>query len=195
MASWFSLGLADFTLVALIGIVTGAIGGWFSKYWFPSLLQRQRHELDIKSEIHRVEMKRREMLFESELHAAENLLSFVDHALDQFAGPDHDEPDIYYDGIARNFHSLEEKISLLVRKHEAALPDAAVDHLKTARMEAKRGSYSYALDGQDSEAPTFDLSDQTIAHAKKLEGCLREASASARSDLRKGLTIQEVSKA
>lgn len=195
MASWFSLGLADFTLVALIGILAGAIGGWFSKYWFPSVLQHQRHELDIKSETHRAEMKRREMLFASELKAAESLLSFVDHALDQFAGPDHDDPDLYYDGIARDFESLEKKISLLVRKHEAALPDAAVDLLKTARTEAKRGSHSYARDEQGTDVPTFDLSDHTIAHATKLEGCLREASATARSDLRKALTANDAPKA
>lgn len=150
-------------------------------------LESHKVRLELQSDRDRVALQRQEMMFESQLIAARAVMKFVDTALDQFAGPDNDDPDLYYEGVASRFGDVQSKLSNLIRRHGVAWSDEILAMMKSARDEAKLGVFVYGEDYQSRQlTPESNLSTKTIKHAKKLVEILNDAELQVRQELKNG---------
>ena len=184
MASWFQLGIADFTVVGLIGLLSGAIGGWFAKYLFPKLLQERKHELEDRSETHRFRLKRHELLFEREFSAVEKLFVFYESTLSFQAGPYDDDPDHFGSIVAPSLGGIDEQLTALIKNHGTVLSDETLDLLHSARSEARLGFTSYCEDIAPADTgPDYSPSKSTMKHLRAFADHLYGARQQARADL------------
>lgn len=186
MASWFSLGFADFTLVALIGILTGAISGWFSKYIFPKWLQEKKHELEDQSEMHRFQIKRQELMFDREFAAAEKLFVFYENAMSFQAGPYDDDPDHFGSIAAPKLGEWGVQITELIKENGTVLSDPTLKRLRRARHFARLGDTSWAEDKPEDNGPDYSPSKSTMDYLSEFAKNLDAAREQARADLTTG---------
>lgn len=187
MASWFALGFADFTVVGLIGLITGAVGGWFSKYLFPKLLQERKHELEDRSETHRFRLKRHDLLFEREFSAVETLFILYETTLSFQAGPYDDDPEHLGSIIAPSLGAIDEQLTKFIKNHGTVLSDKTLEHLRSARSEARLGFTSYCEDiAPNDGGPDYSPSETTMNHLVKFATRLGDAREHARADLAEG---------
>lgn len=184
MMSWFQLGIADFTLLGAIGGVSAIIGGWFSRYFFPKLLQDRRHTLEDRSETHRFRLKRQELLFDRELVAVEKLFVLHETAFGIQAGPYDDDPDFWGSTIAPSLGEWDEVLTRFIKNHGTVLSDETLAHIHGARTAARLGFTSYCEDiAPSGEVPDYSPGATTIKYMKEFASELFDARRQSRTDL------------
>lgn len=192
--NWGELITALSGSVVISGIVAAVVTNWLSG----RLLQSHKAQLDKELETHkstlgkesdrqRLLLKWQEMKFERQLLAAEALTQFCHKALDQSAGPDNDDVDQYYEGIAARFGDFEVKLTDLIGKYDVAWGAEAKTMVIKARDVAKLGKYSYGHDYSDDKYhPDRNLSDQTTKHAQMFSETLKAVINQVQQDVKNG---------
>lgn len=183
---WLSGELGKIGLLGIYGLVAGGIGSLLSGYLFPSWLQKRKSELDVEAEKIRFKLKRRELMFDRELIAAEAFFQFHDRVLGTARTPDPDwsEAQII---IAERFVSLESQLTKFLEGHGVAISESATKSIKAARNAANQGSFAVGTDTEEGVYKPGDYPDHEVqTYVDAFWASIEEARAQIRSDLDNG---------
>lgn len=155
--SSFEVSLGELTFLTIYGLIAGAFGSLLSGYIFPELLQKHKSELEVKADKLRYKLKRQELMFERELHAAQAFFQFYDSLDAGIVTPYGDQDDYQYH-IAEKFGRIEKQLQDFLQIHSIAVNEEVRVLISEAKQIAKQGDYEIAKDGQNDPDLPFEYS-------------------------------------
>ncbi|MBB2823282.1 UNVERIFIED_ORG: hypothetical protein GGD59_006588 [Rhizobium esperanzae] len=165
------------SVVALLGgggVVLAAICAFISKFiadrtveghkaTLNAELERLKNELAKESELHKLKLRKAEILFERELEAVAEFGTLYRQIVPRYSHPDMDWDDAC-DNVASRFPTIEEQLENYLTKHAPVLTEALREKLRHCMTMASHNKFSeYEI-----------LEDQAAATSKAAAGRLLE---------------------
>lgn len=151
------VSLGELTFLTIYGLIAGGLGSLLSSYVFPELLQKHKSELDVKADRLRYKLKRQELMFERELHAAQAFFQFYDSLDAGIVTPYGDQYD-YQCHIGEKFGRIEKQLQDFLQIHSIAVNEEVRVLISEAKQIAKQGDYDIAKDSQNDPDLPFEYS-------------------------------------
>jgi hypothetical protein len=135
-------------------------------------LERLKSELARESEMHKLKIKRAEILFDRELEAVAEFGALYRQITPKYSHPDMDWDDAR-DNVASRFPTIEDQLENYLAKHAPVLTEGLREKLRLCKTTASHNKFTaYEMDGGQALATEREAAGKLLDELNKVESGL-----------------------